>query len=269
MSYLLDHAPASSVEQRVKAQVAVESARVDLRYALLQRYRALYLEQLSDSAAARAAGLSDEEIALLDLELDPHCRTLDLGGRAARRAFDRAVWQSVGANLRLLRVKISRLAETWDRGDAESMLLDALTRTVERWDPDRGSLAAALDCQIRSQIRDRTRYARRYRSEVFHAERSTRVPLRRGGSDVLFADELESVGRGDGGCAERACEARLVLGEVEAQLERFAPRDRQLLLASHSPEGIDPLLADGSRTRAAALKRLRLLRARLRERLAA
>lgn len=157
---LLKNARRYTDEDRARAQARVEIERINLRERLLLRDRAEYLRLLGDVGTG-LADFSDEEIALLDLDVDHLFRALEMASRDERAAFDRAVWAAVERNLWLLpRV---RLPSCGDAALDQAHCLDGLRDAIMVWNPGRGRLGTIVGPRVwthrRREIQRRGRLA--------------------------------------------------------------------------------------------------------------
>lgn len=181
---ILSYARSYSDQERAKAQARVEIERVALRERLLARDRDGYLTALG-KRGVELAGFSNEELALLDLDADPHCSSLNLATAEERAVLDRAIWIAVERNLWLLgRIK---LPSCGDPSMDEAHCLDGLRDAIERWDPARGRLGSMLAWRIYTHQR-RYRKAQGKIADAATVDETDRVD--NSGSDPLLGERL-------------------------------------------------------------------------------
>ena len=131
----------STQESRDAAHRAVVAARQALRFEILLRDRDGYLAAIGQTSA-----LSEEEIALADLVLDPKCAALSLATPHERRELDAACWRAVKEHLGLVRrIAGGTLLKRFDldRDLAEGLILDGLAEAIATWDPSRAALGTS------------------------------------------------------------------------------------------------------------------------------
>ena len=149
----------STPESRDAAHRAVVAARQALRFEILLRDRDGYLAAIGQTSA-----LSEEEIALADLVLDPKCAALALATPAERRDLDAACWHAVKEHLGLVRrIAGGSLLKRFalDPDMAEGLILDGLAEAIATWDPSRAALGTYAAMKIYSRARSWTLGERR------------------------------------------------------------------------------------------------------------
>lgn len=228
---ILSYARSYSDQERAKAQARVEIERVALRERLLARDRDGYLAALGKRGAG-LGGFTNEELALLDLDADPHCAGLGLATAEERAALDKAIWIAVERNLWLLG-KI-RLPSCGDASMDEAHCLDGLRDAIERWDPARGRLGSMLVWRIYT-------HQRRYRKAQGKIVDTPRA--------VAALEEVDDSGS-DPLLGERLREADASLSEEDRKILRIALSSDSGTYAAEA--GIAPATA---RHRIAAVRR--------------
>ena len=149
----------STQESRDAAHRAIVAARQALRFEILLRDRDGYL-----AAIGATSNLSEDEIALADLVLDPKCAALALATPAERRDLDAACWHCVKEHLPLVRrIAGGTLLKRFDldRDLAEGLILDGLAEAIATWDPSRAALGTFAAMKIYSRARSWTLGERR------------------------------------------------------------------------------------------------------------
>lgn len=136
---------APSDEKKAELQARVEIERVDLRELLMIRDREAYNAACLGRLRPVVRELDLEEVALLDLELDPTNRALRIATRAERLRFDRAVVKAAEANLDLL------INTPFSNDDEAAVLWDLLVKAIGRWEPRKASLSTWLNNHVKWQ----------------------------------------------------------------------------------------------------------------------
>lgn len=179
----------STPESRDAAHRAVVAARQALRFEILLRDREGYLAAIA--AIEAPSNLSEEEIALADLVLDPKCTALALATPAERRDLDAACWHAVKEHLALVRrIERGALLKRFalDPDLAEGLILDGLAEALATWDPSRAALGTYAAMKIYSRARSWTLGERRRDGGP---ERVDAIADEREASDPLLSAAVE------------------------------------------------------------------------------